>query len=93
MAEINVEVAFATPNKQVILATTVAVNSTVEQVIINSGVLTQFPEIDLLKMAVGVFGKLCKLDRLIMQGERIEIYRHLLQNPMDARRNRAIKAK
>ena len=91
MDEISVEVAFATPNKQRILATTVAKNSTVKQVINSSGILTQFPEIDLTKMSVGLFGKLCKLDRLIEQGERIEIYRPLLQHPMDARRNRAAK--
>ncbi len=89
MDEISVEVAFATLNKQSILAITVAENSTVKQVINSSGILNQFPEIDLTKMSVGVFGKLCKLDRLIGHGERIEIYRPLLQHPMDARRNRA----
>ncbi len=89
MDEISVEVAFATPNKQSVFAITVAENSTVKQVINSSDILSQFPEIDLTKMSVGVFGKLCNLDRLIEQGERIEIYRPLLQHPMDARRNRA----
>jgi len=89
MDKISVEVAFATPHKQVIAAVTVATDDTVRKAINASGILDQFPEIDLLKMSVGVFGKVCKLDRSLEQGERVEIYRPLLQSPMDARRNRA----
>ncbi len=93
MDKINVEVAFATPEKQAVTAVTVLTDSTVQQAIGASGILNQFPEIDLQKMSVGVFGKVCQLDRIIGQGERVEIYRPLMQNPMDARRDRAVKAK
>ena len=87
----KVEVAFATPEKQALIVVTVSSNETVQQVINQSDILNQFPEIDLLKMKVGVFGKLCSLDKKVEAGDRIEIYRPLLQNPMDARRSRATK--
>jgi len=89
----KIEVAFASPSKQMIFSVTAAETNTVQQVINESGVLNEFPEINLLKMSVGVFGKLCKLDAKVKAGDRIEIYRPLVQNPMDARRNRAVKTR
>lgn len=93
MGKVGVQVAFATPNEQMIIAVTLRACCTVQQAIDSSGILKKFPEIDLLKINVGVYGKLCKLDRAIEQGDRIEIYRPLIHNPMDARRNRAIRVK
>jgi len=89
----KVEVVFATPDKQLLLSVVLAKDDSVQQVIDKSGVLKQCPEIDLSTMPVGVFGKTCKLDKRVEAGERIEIYRPLLQNPMDARRNRAVNQK
>lgn len=89
----KVEVAFATPNKQLVIEVTLTAGDLVEQVIERSGILNKFPEIDLSIMKLGMFGKLCKLDKRVERGDRIEIYRPLLQNPMDARRSRAIKIK
>lgn len=91
MDKVAVEVAYATPDKQLIKTVFVLVESTVQQAIDESGLLMEFPDIDLSTMAVGVSGKLCQLDKAIQQGDRVEIYRPLLQNPMDARRNRAVK--
>jgi len=93
MRSISVEVAYATPNKQQIIELSVNLGQTVEQAIIASDIANQFPEIDLLALSVGVFGKVCKLDKVVEQGDRIEIYRPLLQNPMEARRNRAVSSK
>ncbi len=50
-----------------------------------SGVLQQFPEIDLTKYTVGVFSKKVRLDRLVLEGDRIEIYRPLTIDPKQAR--------
>ncbi|NOQ77207.1 MAG: RnfH family protein [Methylococcaceae bacterium] len=88
----KVEVAFAIPEKQVVITVTLVEGSTVQQAIDTSGVVNQFSEIDLLSMPVGIFGKICKLDQGVKSGDRVEIYRPLLQNPMDARRNRAVRA-
>lgn len=87
----EVEVAFATPNKQNIIVVQLQGAPDVQDAIIKSGIIEQFSEIDLLSMKVGVFGKVCDLDKILEDGDRVEIYRPLLINPMDARRNRALK--
>ena len=93
MGKMDVQVTFATPSVQTVIAVTLNEKNTVQQAIELSGVLKKFPEINLTEINVGVFGKLCKLDRAVEQGDRIEIYRPLIHHPMDARRNRAIRVK
>lgn len=63
--------------------------STVEQVIRQSGILSKYPEIDLQQHKVGIFGQLVTLQQPVNPGDRVEIYRPLLKNPMDARREKA----
>lgn len=87
----DIEVAFASLVKQLCVSVTLQEAVSVEEAIITSGITDQFPEIDLLSMKVGVFGKVCSLDKMLKEGDRVEIYRPLLLNPMDARRNRALK--
>ena len=88
---ISVEVAYATPERQVIIAVDLLLDRRLEQAIQASGILLQFPDIDLSQQKVGVFGQICKLDKLLTNGDRVEIYRALQQNPMDARRGRIQK--
>lgn len=88
---ILVEVAYATPERQVIVAVDLPLDGTVERAIRVSGILQQFPEIDLNQQKVGVFGQICKLNKPLTSGDRVEIYRPLQQNPMDARRGRLQK--
>jgi hypothetical protein len=85
---IAVEVAYATPERQLLIPVSLAANSTVEQAIEVSGILREFSEIDLSQQKVGVFGVVCNLDRIVSSEDRVEIYRSLRQNPMDARRGR-----
>ncbi len=92
-SDVDVEVAFATPDKQLIIPVKLEQGASVQQAIDGSGMLNQFPEIDLTRLNVGVFGKGCDLEKTVEQGDRIEIYRPLTQNPMDARRNRAVAGK
>ncbi len=87
----KIEVAYASSDKQELITVTLTQEETVQQLINKSGILEKFPEINLQKMPVGIFGKVCKLNMHAKAGDRIEIYRPLQQNPMDARRNRAIK--
>ena len=86
---IGVEVAYALPTQQVMVAVDVAPESTVEAAIRESGVLDRFPEIDLNENRVGVFGKLAKLSDGLQAGDRIEIYRPLIADPKVVRRRRA----
>ncbi len=88
---IAVEVAYATPDQQLLIPVSLAANSTVEQAIEASGILREFPEIDLSQQKVGIFGQVCGLDKSLSAEDRVEIYRPLKQNPMDARRGRMQK--
>jgi len=67
----NVGVAYADKFKQVWLKLDVPEGSTVKEAIEKSGLLAQFPEIDLHKMKIGVFGKLTKLDSILEEGTRV----------------------
>lgn len=93
MSLIQVEVVYALPYKQVVLSLKVAADSDVQQVIDQSGILQQFPEINLDTNMVGVFGRQVKLDSQLRAGDRVEIYRPLLADPKDIRRRRAEQAK
>ncbi len=86
-----IEVAYAMPDQQVIIAFNVLEGTTVETAINTSDLLAQFPEIDLSSTAVGIFGKLCELNQLLKAGDRVEIYRPLHNDPKEARRQRARK--
>jgi hypothetical protein len=91
--KIKVEVAFARPDNQLILELEVPAETTVEETIKLSGIMEKFPEIDLAENKVGVFGKLTKLTNTLSQGDRIEIYRKLIADPKEVRRNRAADGK
>jgi uncharacterized protein len=88
---ISVEVVYARNDQQTLIALSVNTPITVEQAILQSGVLQCCPEIDLQLNKVGVFGQLVKLSDPLEDGDRVEIYRPLLQHPMDARRQRATR--
>ncbi len=90
---IAVEVAYARPDEQLIHPVKVARNATVEEAIKLSGILHHFPEIDLAVNKVGVFGKLSKLNAPLRPGDRIEIYRALIADPKEVRKQRAAQGK
>jgi len=91
--KIKVEVAYAEPAKQLILEVKVAPEATVEEIIKASGIMEKFPDIDLSVNKVGVFGKLTKLTNTLHEGDRIEIYRKLIADPKEVRRQRAAAGK
>ena len=91
--QLTVEVAYALPERQSLLTVAVSSLDTVQQVIEQSGILQQFPEIDLATQKVGVWSRPVKLTDTVKQGDRIEIYRPLIADPKDLRRRRAEKAK
>jgi len=91
--EILVEVAYALPEEQVIISIEVPKKINIKQAIEKSGIQKKFPEIDLSKNKVGIFGKQTTLDRLLSDRDRIEIYRPLILDPKEMRRKRASKKK
>ncbi len=86
---IAVEVAYARPDVQVLIPLRVPRGATVEAAIRASGILERFPEIDLDRHRVGVFGQVTERERALEAGDRVEIYRDLVADPKTARRRRA----
>ena len=87
----RVEVAYATPVRQEIIEVSVPPGTTVEQVIHASGMLARFPEIDLTRQRVGIFGETARLQDAVHNGDRVEIYRPLVADPKEVRRKRAAR--
>ena len=91
---IKVEVAYARPDTQLILKVEASPQASVEEIIKASGIMDKFPEIDLAENKVGIFGKLTKLNSSgLRDGDRIEIYRKLIADPKEIRRQRAAEGK
>ena len=90
--ELTIEVVYGVPHKQKILTLSVAPGTTVEKAIIDSGVITLFPEIDLTVNKVGVWNRAVKLSEAVNDLDRIEVYRPLIADPKDVRKRRAEKA-
>lgn len=88
---LGVEIAYALPDTQQLIDLKVATGTTAREAIENSGILQRFPEIDLSRHKIGIFGKVVKLDHVLSPGDRVEIYRPLIVDPKDARRWRAGK--
>ena len=89
--KIQVEVAYAKWDEQVIIPLDVDAGTTLEQAIQQSGILELYPEIDLTKNKTGIFGKIAKADTELREMDRVEIYRPLIADPKESRRKRAEK--
>lgn len=87
----QIEVAYALPHVQILKKLNVPTGCTVEQAVILSGIMDQFPEIDLTKNKLGIFSRFTQPDTPLQPYDRIEIYRPLVIDPKDARRMRAKK--
>lgn len=95
---ITVEVAYALPHRQKIIALLVEPGTTALQAVERSGIAEFFPDLDLAAARLGIFGQALGTKgledasrQLLRQGDRIEIYRPLIIDPKEARRRRAEK--
>lgn len=86
---IHVEVAYALRERQALVAVELEEGSTIEEAIRRSGILEEFPEIELQRAKVGIFGRPASLDERMRDGDRLEIYRPLIADPKDMRRRKA----
>ena len=77
----QIGVAYSEPTNQIWLTTEVPDDSTVRAAIERSGILRQFPTIDLDAQKVGIFGRLVKLESALRAGDRVEIYRPITCDP------------
>ena len=94
MAEsINVEVVYALADVQELAQLTLPEGCTVAQAIAASGLLEKYPEIDLKKNKLGVFAKLAKSETVLRDRDRVEVYRPLIADPKEVRKQRAAEGK
>ena len=89
----KIEVAYALRHKQTLLNIEVDDNSSVEDAIQQSKILNKYPEINLKKNKVGIFGKITSLDVKLREKDRVEIYRPLIADPKEVRKLRATEGK
>ncbi len=89
MPDIAVEIVYALPEKQYFYTVKVEEGATVEQAIKASGILELRSDIDLSSNKVGIFSRPVKLGDEVQAGDRVEIYRPLLADPKELRRQRA----
>ena len=88
--QICVEVAYATPQKQALLQVRVPQGCTVAEAIDHSGISDEFPDMVVVPGAVGIFSKRVSPDHVLSDGDRVEIYRPLIADPKEMRKQRAL---
>jgi hypothetical protein len=93
LSAIRIEVAYAEADEQMIIPLEVSQGTDIKQAIDISNILHFFPEIDLTQNKVGIFSKICTLNTLLREGDRVEIYRTLIANPQKIRQQRAVQGK
>ena len=86
---IDIEVVYALPEKQVVRQMNLPEGTTAEHAVKLSGILRQFPQIDLLQNKLGIYGRLVKPATVLRDRDRVEIYRPLRVDPKENRRRRA----
>lgn len=74
MNQINIEIAYALPERYYLKSFQVDEGITVQTAITQSGILSQFPDIDLSTNKIGIFSRPIKLTDVLKEGDRIEIY-------------------
>lgn len=91
---IRIEVAYALPDRQELLVLSIPAGSSVMDAVHLSGIIERYPEIDVAgRNKVGVFGKLCKPEQVLRDGDRVEIYRPLTADPKEVRRRLAAEGR
>ena len=91
--KIEVEVAYATPDKQAIVPVQVAEGTTALEAARLSGIVEKFEGIDLDNAKMGIFGKVVSPGQVLKAGDRVEIYRPLIADPKEVRKARAARAR
>jgi putative ubiquitin-RnfH superfamily antitoxin RatB of RatAB toxin-antitoxin module len=88
---LKVEVVYALAGGEDACLVRLAPGATAADAVRASGVLERHPEIDLLRQALGIHGKVVAPATPVADGDRVEIYRALAMDPKEARRRRAAR--
>lgn len=90
---IVVEVVYALPDEQTLLRIDVSEGTEIKDVIIQSKIIEDYPELELDKLDVGIFGKMARMNYKVREFDRVEIYRPLIADPKEVRKRRAAEGK
>jgi len=90
---INVEIVYALPQRQELVSIRLPEGATVQQAVEASGLIRKYPEIDPANVKFGIFSKISKPDTVLRDKDRVEIYRPLIADPKEVRRQRAAEGK
>jgi len=88
-----IEVAYALEKEQTLLSLEVDEGTTLKQAVEISEILDKYPKINLKIDKTGIFGKIAKLDVVLREKDRVEIYRPLIADPKKVRKERAAQGK
>ncbi len=88
---IDVQLCFTTGQKEILLELNIRQGLAIKDVIVMSKLPEICPEIDFSQCKLGIFGKIKHIETVLQAGDRIEIYRPLTADPMEARRRRSKK--
>jgi len=90
---IQVEVVYALPDRQEVVPLALPVGTTLRQAVLASGLADKYPAIDVAAGKFGIFSKLAKADAVLRHRDRVEIYRPLIADPKEVRKQRAAEGK
>ncbi|MBT8137993.1 MAG: RnfH family protein [Gammaproteobacteria bacterium] len=91
--ELEVEVAYGLPQRQLVIRLSVPQGTTVLETVLLSGIAEQFPGLEPLESTLGIFGEVVDPARCVEAGQRVEIYRPLLVDPKEVRRQLAAEGR
>ena len=86
---IEVEVVFALPEEQAVISVALEDGASVQAAIEESAISRKFPDVDLDALQTGIWGRPVERDARVSDGDRVELYRRLLRDPREARRELA----
>ncbi|MDC7715539.1 RnfH family protein [Vogesella sp. LYT5W] len=86
---LQLEVAYARPERQLIVKLSLPAGTTAREAVLQSGIASEFADIDLAQLQLGVFGKAVPAEHVLRDRDRVEIYRPLQADPKEVRRRRA----
>lgn len=90
---IAIQVVYAWPQRQDLVSISLPAGATLQSAVEASGLLLKYPEIDLARGSFGVYSRISRLDTILRDLDRVEIYRPLIADPKEVRRRRATAGK
>ena len=88
-ATVTIELVFVTPEAEVLRSLEVPSTATVADAILQAGLADEFPDYPVTELPAGIWGRPVERDQTVKDGDRVEVYREPLLDPMEARRLRA----